>query len=125
MKNSLPLLGRFLNRSAKMAANPISFVVALFVVAVWFSVGLVLGFSDTWLLLLNTVATLNASLMVFIIQNSQSRESKALHLKIDELLRVTKEARNELIAIEELEEEELEKIRDQLNSNSQWLKNEK
>lgn len=69
------------------------------------------GFDNTWLLILNTVATINASLMVFIIQNTQNRESRALHLKIDELIRVTKEATNDLIAIEELEEKELEKIK--------------
>ena len=70
-----------------------------------------MGLCNTWLLILNTIATVNAALMVFIIQNTQIRESKALHLKIDELIRVTKEAENELIAIEQMEEEEIEKIK--------------
>jgi low affinity Fe/Cu permease len=74
-------------------------------------IGLIGGFNLTWLLVINTVATLNAALMVFVIQNTQNRENKALHLKIDELIRVTKEAENDLIAIEKLEEEELENIR--------------
>ena len=84
---------------------------ALFFLIVWLLIGMLFGFDNTWLLILNTVATINASLMVFIIQNTQNRESRALHLKIDELIRVTKEATNDLIAIEELEEKELEKIK--------------
>lgn len=104
-------LSKFLTWSAKKAGNPITFVLALFVVAVWLIIGIIFGFNNIWLLILNTIATLNAALMVFIIQNTQNRESKALHLKIDELIRATKEATNELIAIEELEEEELEKMK--------------
>jgi len=111
MTKKTPTLSRFLNWSAKKAGSPITFVLALIVLAVWLIIGIILGFNHTWLLILNTIATLNAALMVFIIQNTQNRESKALHLKIDELIRVTKEATNELIAIEELEEEELEKIK--------------
>lgn len=111
MTQKTPTLSKFLAWSAKKAGNPITFVLALFVVAMWVIIGLFWGFNNTWMLILNTVATLNAALMVFIIQNTQTRESKALHIKIDELIRATKEATNELIAIEELEEEELEKIR--------------
>lgn len=94
-----------------MAGNPITFVAALSIVAIWLILGFFFGFDTKWILALNTIATLNAALMVFIIQNTQNRENKALHLKIDELIRVTKEATNELIAIEEMEEEELEKIK--------------
>jgi len=111
MKQKIPTLSKFLTWSAKKAGSPITFVLALFVVAVWLIIGIIVGFNNTWLLILNTIATLNAALMVFIIQNTQNRESRALHLKIDELIRATKEATNELIAIEELEEEELEKIK--------------
>jgi len=99
-----------------MAGNPITFVVALSVIGIWLLIGLIQGFDATWLLILNTIATLNAALMVFIIQNTQNRENKALHLKIDELIRATKEATNELIAIEEMEEEELEQIKNKLFS---------
>ncbi len=111
MARKIPTLSKFLTWSAKMAGNPITFVVALVVVALWVFIGLFLGFNTNWILILNTVATLNAALMVFIIQNTQNRGNKALHLKIDELIRVTKEATKELIAIEEMEEEELEKIK--------------
>lgn len=111
MARKTPTLARFLTWSAKMAGNPLTFVLALLIIALWILIGVFSGSNTTWILLLNTIATLNATLMVFIIQNTQIKESKALHLKIDELIRVTKEAENELIAIEEKEEEELEKIK--------------
>lgn len=122
MTNQIPTLSRFLTWSAKMAGNPITFVVALSVVAIWLIIGFFLGFDTKWILVLDTIATLNAALMVFIIQNTQNRENKALHLKIDELLRVTKEATNELIAIEEMEEAELEKIKNKMFKNK-YIKN--
>jgi low affinity Fe/Cu permease len=105
------LLTRLLNWSARMAGKSSTFLIALLVLVTWLIIGFIWGFSDSWLLVINTLATINASLMVFIIQNTQYRESKALHLKIDELLRVNKEVEQELIAIEEKEEEELEEIR--------------
>jgi low affinity Fe/Cu permease len=101
----------FLGWSAKKAGHPVSFVVALSLVIIWFLMGVILGFDDRWILIINTVATINASLMVFIIQNTQNRESKALHIKLDELIRATQEAQDELMAIELMEEEELESIR--------------
>lgn len=119
MTRKIPILSRFLTWSAKMAGHPLTFVVALMIVASWVIIGLVKGFSDTWLLILNTIATINAALMVFIIQNTQNRQSIALHLKIDELLRATKEATNELIAIEHMEEEELEKMRKRIHTKRQ------
>ena len=118
MTAKIPTLSKFLTWSAKMAGNPITFVVALSVVVIWLIIGIILGFNNTWLLILNTIATLNAALMVFIIQNTQNRETKALHIKIDELIRVTKEATDELIAIEDLEEEELEKIKNKIFKKS-------
>jgi len=114
MTRKSPPISKFLSWSAKMAGNPIAFVVALFLVAVGLIIGLIFGLNNTWLLIFDTIATVNLALMVFIIQNTQNRESKALHLKIDELIRATKEAENELIAIEEMEEEELEKIKKKL-----------
>lgn len=120
MTHKVPLLSKFLAWSAKMAGNPITFVVAIFLVFIWVFAGFFIGFDALWILILNTIATLNATLMVFIIQNTQTRESKALHLKIDELIRVTKEAENELIAIEEMEEEEIEKIRKKISEKERW-----
>jgi len=119
MKNKTFTLSKFLTWSAKMAGNPITFVVALSIIAIWIIIGLFKGFDTEWILILNTIATLNAALMVLIIQNTQIRESKALHLKIDELIRVTKEATRELIAIEEMEEEEIEQIRKRIFEGEQ------
>jgi low affinity Fe/Cu permease len=111
MKQKKNKLTRFLAWSARMAGKPLTFVGALIFIFTWIILGLVFHFSNTWLLILNTIGTLNAALMVFIIQHTQIKESKALHLKIDELIRTTKEAENELMAIEELEEEELQAIK--------------
>lgn len=104
-------LTRFLKWSSKLAGKPATFIIALIFVSLWLILGFIWGFTESWLLLINTIATIIASLMVIIIQNTQFRESKALHLKIDELLRVNKETERELIAIEEMEEEELEELR--------------
>lgn len=101
----------FMNWSAKTAGRPITFVIAWSLILLWIIIGIFRGFTENWLLVINTIATINASLMVFIIQNTQNRESKALHLKIDELIRATELAENTLIAIEEKEESEIEKIR--------------
>lgn len=114
MTQKLPFLSKFMTRSAKMTGSPFAFVTALLVVAIWLIIGVIWGLSNTWLLVIDTVATLNATLMVFVIQNTQNRESKALHLKIDELIRASKEAENELIAIEGMEEDELDRIKQKL-----------
>lgn len=115
-KTKRPLLNRFLIWSAWMAGKPFTFIIALIILAIWAIIGFIWGFTSNWLLLIDTVATINATLMVFIIQNTQYRESKALHLKIDELLRVNRETEQELIAIEEREEEELEKLRQKIKN---------
>lgn len=107
-------VSRFLVWSAHMAGRPMTFIVALLLLFIWLLCGFIWGFSTTWLLVVNTIATINASLMVFVIQNTQYREGKALHIKIDELLRKNKETMQELIAIEEMEEEELEQIREKI-----------
>jgi low affinity Fe/Cu permease len=111
MQKKIARFTQFMNWSAKMAGHPLSFAVALVVLSLWLLIGLIFGFDNTWLLIIDTLATINASLMVFIIQNTQIRESKALHLKLDELIRVTKDAEDELMAIEVKEEEELEALR--------------
>jgi low affinity Fe/Cu permease len=107
-------LASFLKWSSRMAGKPITFVIVLTSIVLWCIIGLFAGFTETWLLVINTAATITATLMVFIIQNTQTRENKALHLKVDELLISIKEAETELAAIEEWEEEELEKIKKKL-----------
>lgn len=107
-------LSRFLKWSAKKAGDPLAFVSAWIFIILWTAFGLLIGFSDTWILILNTLATINASLMVFIIQHTQNREMQALHLKLDELIRNTEKTQKELIAIEEREEADLDLLRKQL-----------
>lgn len=107
-------INHFIKWSAKAVSKPIAFVIAVTFVGLWLLAGPFFGFSDSWLLIMNTMATINAALIVFIIQHTQSPESKALHLKVDELIRATQKASNELMSIEEMEEEELEKIRKNL-----------
>lgn len=79
-------------------------------ILVWAISGPLFGFSDTWELVINTVTTIITFLMVFIIQNSQNRDMKSIHLKLDELIRVSKMARNGLIALENMSEEDLDKL---------------
>ncbi|HEY6957804.1 MAG TPA: low affinity iron permease family protein [Candidatus Limnocylindria bacterium] len=83
------------------------FIVAVFLIFVWLIAGPLFGFSDTWQLVANTITTLITTLMVFLIQNTQNRDSRAIHLKLDELLRATPKARNEFM---EAEEEDLDEI---------------
>lgn len=104
----------FMNWSAKMAGKPLTFIFAWVLIILWGIKGFISGFTPSWLLVIDTIATINASLMVFIIQNTQNRENKALHIKIDELIRATEKAETTLIAIEDREEAEIEKIREVL-----------
>jgi low affinity Fe/Cu permease len=86
------------------------------VVLVWAVTGPLFQFSDTWQLVINTGTTIVTFLMVFLIQNTQNRDTEALQLKIDELIRVTQQARNRLINLEDLTEEEMDKVKQELTS---------
>ena len=107
---------RLFNRSAiataRASGHPIAFVLAFAVIIVWAVSGPIFGFSDTWQLVINTGTTIATFLMVFLIQNTQNRDSAALQLKLDELIRVTKGAHLVLLDLEELSETELAKVRD-------------
>ncbi len=94
-----------------MAGQPAAFVIAVTTLLLWAVSGPLFGFSDTWQLIINTGTTIVTFLMVFLIQNTQNRDSEALHVKLDELIRATKTASNALLDIEDLEEKELDKIR--------------
>jgi low affinity Fe/Cu permease len=83
------------------------FITALVIVLVWAASGPLFGFSDTWQLVINTGTTIVTFLMVFLIQNAQNRDARAFHLKLDELIHAIKEARNELIDVEDLTDEQL------------------
>jgi low affinity Fe/Cu permease len=85
-------------------------VVAILIIVVWGATGPKFHYSDTWQLIINTGTTIITFLMVFVIQNTQNRDAKAVHLKLDELIRALKGARNKLVDLEELSDEELKEL---------------
>jgi low affinity Fe/Cu permease len=103
----------FAHRSAVMLGSAWAFTGAVLVILVWLLTGPTFHFSDTWQLIINTATTIITFLMVFLIQNTQNRDAKAVHLKLDELIRAIKDARNELVDLEDLSDEELKKLEEQ------------
>lgn len=101
---------KFAQCISTLAGSPIAFVSAFLLVVVWACFGPTAHYSDTWLLVINTLTTLVTFLMVFLIQNTQYRDTRAIHLKLDELIRATSTARNHLIDAQSLPDEELELI---------------
>jgi low affinity Fe/Cu permease len=97
-------------RSADAFGSPWSFALAVAVVLIWAATGPLFGYSDTWQLVINTGTTIVTFLTVFLIQNAQNRDAKAFHLKLDELIHALRGARNELIDLEHLTDDELEHI---------------
>lgn len=91
--------------------RPIAFLLAFSSIVVWGFTGPLFGFSDTWQLVINTATTIITFLMVFVIQNTQNRDTAAMHIKIDELIRVTQKARNVLLDLEELDDKTLDLLR--------------
>jgi low affinity Fe/Cu permease len=91
--------------------QPAAFGTALAIIILWAISGPIFGFSDTWQLIINTGTTIITFLMVFIIQNTQNRDAEAMHIKLDELIRAMDQAQNALLNLEELEEDDLERIR--------------
>ena len=109
---STTFFGRFAKRIARAAGHPRSFVIALLIILTWAAVGPMYRFSDTWQLVINTSTTIVTFLMVFLIQNTQNRDSEAIHLKLDELIRSIDGAHNALLDVEELNEKDFARIRD-------------
>ena len=104
---------RFARRVSSVSGRPTTFVFALLIIIAWAVTGPIFGFSDTWQLVINTGTTIVTFLMVFLIQNTQNRDTEALQIKLDELIRAVRGARNEVIDLEELDEAELDEIRDE------------
>jgi low affinity Fe/Cu permease len=107
MKAIREFFSRFSRNVALMVAHPVAFILAVLVVVVWAALGPWLHYSDQWQLVINTGTTILTFLMVFLLQNTQNRDSRAIQVKLDELLRAVDGARNELIDLEDISEEEL------------------
>lgn len=102
---------QFARTTARSTGHPLAFVAAVLVIVGWGVTGPIFGFSDTWQLVINTGTTIITFLMVFLIQNTQNRDSQAMQVKLDELIRAVEGAHNAMLDLEESDDEELEKLR--------------
>jgi low affinity Fe/Cu permease len=103
----------FARRSAIVLGSAWAFGAAVLAILLWILTGPTFHFSDTWQLIINTATTIITFLMVFLIQNTQNRDAKAVHLKLDEMIRALKGARNQLVDLEDLSDEDLKKLEEQ------------
>jgi low affinity Fe/Cu permease len=103
----------FARSSSRVLGSAWAFVIALLIIVIWAATGPTFHFSDTWQLIINTATTVITFLMVFLIQNTQNRDAKAMHLKLDEIIRAIKDARDELVDLEDLSDEDLKKLEEQ------------
>src|SRR5690554_1562025 len=107
------LFRKFAQRTSVIVGSPLAFIVAVCVIATWAITGPAFGFSDTWQLVINTGTTIVTFLMVFLIQNTQNRDARAMHLKLDELLKAIRGARNSMVNIEEIPDDQLEVLHEE------------
>jgi low affinity Fe/Cu permease len=113
--------GTIANNIARKAGRPFAFITALVIVIVWGATGSIFHYSDTWQLVINTGTTIITFLMVFLIQNSQNRDSAAIQVKLDELIRVSA-AKNFFVGIEHLTDDEIERLRDIVENRTKSLR---
>jgi low affinity Fe/Cu permease len=110
----LPPFARAANEVSRLCGKPGTFALCCALIVIWAASGPVFHYSDTWQLIINTATTIITFLMVFLIQNTQNRDGTALQAKLDELIRVTVNARNDLVALERQSEQTVERIRDEI-----------
>ncbi len=104
---------RFAQRTSRLVGTPWAFLIALAAIVAWAITGPLFHYSDTWQLIINTATTVVTFLMVFLIQNTQNRDARAVHLKLDELVRAVHEARTGMIDVENLSDEALERLHEE------------
>jgi low affinity Fe/Cu permease len=107
------LFRKFAQRTSKMVGSSWAFILAVLIILVWAITGPLFHYSDTWQLVINTGTTIITFLMVFLIQNTQNRDAKAIHLKLDELIRGVKGARTHLVDLEAMSDKELDGLQEQ------------
>ncbi len=115
MRKQLPsqsLFYKIARKTSEAVGSPLASISAVSVIFIWAITGPIFKFSDTWQLVINTGTTIVTFLMVFLIQNSQNRDAKAVQIKLDELIRSINSARNEIIDVEDSSEEELKKLQE-------------
>lgn len=110
--------GRFAARVATLAGRPASFVAACAVIVTWALSGPIFGWSDTWQLVVNTGTTIVTFLMVFVIQNAQNRDGMAIQVKLDELICATREARERIVGIEDMDDAVVERLKREIETTA-------
>ncbi|SOC85862.1 Low affinity Fe/Cu permease [Ensifer adhaerens] len=120
MPDVTKLFSKFATKTSKLAGKPATFVLAVVLVVAWAATGPLFGFSDVWQLVINTSTTIITFLMIFVLQNSQNRDSEAIQAKLDELILVGA-AQNKLVGVEKLDERELDKLKKQLEARAEAI----
>jgi low affinity Fe/Cu permease len=104
---------KFAHKTSEIVGTPWAFIFAVIIILLWIVSGPLFGFSDTWQLIINTGTTIVTFLIVFLIQNSQNRDAKAIHLKLDELIRALKGPRTGLVDLEDMPDEDLKSLQEE------------
>lgn len=107
------LFRKFAHKTSQIVGTSWAFILAVLIIVMWGVTGPMFGYSDTWQLVINTSTTIITFLMVFLIQNTQNRDAKAIHLKLDELIKGVKGARTGFVNLEDLSDEELDRLREE------------